>query len=96
MDVLLIELGYLPKLLDVEVDELMRRGADWDLLLHYTALFDLDISHLQDPLQSLPDVIVRKSNELLSKEQAQAFQRVWNSLSFERQKVITYKLWGCC
>jgi hypothetical protein len=79
METLEIELSHLPKLLDEEVRRLADQHCYWGMLQDCAGVFDLDITHLSVPLDAMPDLILRKSNELLSEDQAQAFQRAWTS-----------------
>lgn len=92
MEQLEIELGYLPKLLDEEVRSLTHKHFHWDMLQDCAAVFELDVGHLSNPLDDLPDLILRKSDEHLSKEQAEAFQRVWKQMTELQQVVLTLQL----
>lgn len=89
METLEIELSHLPKLLDEEVRRLAYQHSYWDMLQDCAGVFDLDITHLSVPLDAMPDLILRKSNELLSEDQAQAFQRAWTSMTPQQQIVLT-------
>jgi hypothetical protein len=92
MEALEIELAYLPKLLDEDVRRVAHQHFHWDMLLDCADLFGLDIDHINYPLDDLPDLILRKSDEYLSKEQAQAFQRVWGGMTQHQQIYLTLQV----
>lgn len=88
MNALEIELSHLPKLLDEEVRRLACQHYYWNMLQDCAEVFELDVEHLNFPLDAMPELILRKSNEHLSQEQAQAFQRVWTRMSQQQQIVL--------
>jgi hypothetical protein len=92
MEQLEIELAHLPKLLDEEVRSLAYKNSFWEMLQDCAEVFELDVDHLSYPLDDLPELILRKSDEHLPNEQAQAFQRVWKRMTQQQQIVLTLQL----
>lgn len=88
MDTLEIELSYLPKLIDVEVAQVIHKQGRWSELLACTKTFDLDISHITPPLDMLGSLIEHKADQRLSAARAERFKSVWQKLTPEQQYSI--------
>jgi hypothetical protein len=88
METLEIELSYIQRLVDEEVARVVRQFAHWEMLEDCSSVFDLDVSHIKDPMRALSDLIKRKADEHLSQDQAQMFKAAWEQTQLNDQIYI--------
>lgn len=77
--------------MDDDIARVLNQYLEWEALTNCSELFDLKVDHIQNPLDVLPDVVVRKADEHLSKGQAGRFKAVWQRLTPEQQMRIIFR-----
>ena len=91
METLEIELAYIQDLLDDDIARVLNQHLEWEALTNCSQLFDLDVAHVQNPLDVLPDVVMRKADQRLSEDQAERFKAVWQSFTPQQQMHIIFR-----
>ncbi|PXW69297.1 hypothetical protein C7964_103817 [Loktanella sp. PT4BL] len=91
METLEIELAYLQELLDDDIGRVLNQYLEWEALTNCSELFDLDVGHIQNPLDVLPDMVMLKADQRLSEGQAERFKAVWQRFTPEQQMHIIFR-----
>jgi|AACY02.16.fsa_nt_gi hypothetical protein len=91
METLEIELAYIQEPLDDEIARVLNQHLEWEALTNCSHLFDLDVEHIQNPLDVLPNMVMRKADQRLSEGQAERFKAVWQSFTSEQQMHIIFR-----
>ena len=92
METLEIEISYLQELIDEEVSQLLEQFLLWQDLEDCALVFDINISNIKEPMTVLPDLIMRKADELLSEAKADRFKTLWQQLNMDQQMQIVFTL----
>ena len=85
METLEIELSQLRDLIDEDVLVLLGRTQIWSDLQLCASTFDIDISNIKDPNETLHDLIMRKADQSLPEAKANAFKRVWETVNADER-----------
>ena len=93
MEALEIELSYLPKLIDEDVELILFQQCNWGHLSECARLFNLDISHIKAPMDCVASTIEHKADQYLSEAQAEGFKAAWQQLTRMQQMHIAMTVW---
>jgi len=91
METLEIELAYIQELLDDDIARVVNQHLEWEALKNCSELFALDVDHIPNPLDVLPNVVMRKADEHLSEDKAERFKAVWQSFTPQQQMHIIFR-----
>jgi hypothetical protein len=80
METLEIELSYIQHLIDDEVIQAFHQYYNWDVLEDCALLYNLDVSDIDTPSETVSRLISRKADEYLSEHQAEKFKAAWQQL----------------
>lgn len=92
METLEIEMGYLQELIDEEVIQVLRQFRLWQDLQDCALVFDINVSKIEDPIEVLPDLMMRKADEHLPEAKADRFKALWQQLNMAQQMKIVFTL----
>lgn len=92
METLEIEIGYLQELIDEEVMQVLQQFRLWQDLQDCALVFDINVSNIEDPIEVLPDLIMRKADEHLPEAKADRFKALWQQLNMAQQMQIAFTL----
>lgn len=90
MEALEIELAYIQDIMDEEIEIVLYQCLEWETLKNCSELFNLDIDRVQNPLEILPEMIIRKADEHLPEDKAARFKALWQDLTPLQKMQITY------
>lgn len=92
METLEIEISYLQELIDDEVSQLLEQFLLWQDLQDCALVFDINVSNIKEPMEVLPDLIMRKADEHLPEAKADRFKALWQQLNMAQQMQIVFTL----
>jgi hypothetical protein len=92
METLEIELSYIQQLIDDEVIQAFHQYYNWDRLEDCALLYNLDVSDIDTPSETVSRLINRKADEYLSEHQAERFKAVWQQLERHEQLHIALRI----
>lgn len=92
MEALEIEISYLQELIDDEVMQVLQQFLLWQDLQDCALVFDINVSNIKEPMEVLPDLIMRKADEHLPQAKAHRFKALWQQLNMSQQMLIVFAL----